>query len=1150
MKKNTCIIIYYRFFFHGLYSVNLAGINAEVSQNFESVLNLPFLPEGQGRYILMAVENVPVLIGRFSMESKTSDQMAFINQARQAIQPNRPGHAHKAIQNRKSPQILTLEFIPLSAYSPGIDRAVFEDLGNYYHEIKLRRLARPEGLQLHIERMQESAYRLALSRVPDLTALDAVKLEGQVLPFEQTLENQARKLGYSVNQDTKFVLQLGDTLDRSRYYITFNAGFQKGGDNILLLPVKTMPADLEPMMRMGRLSKKVIGFNITSPHKVSAIRYLNELDETARIPGAVEAILKQEDGSLKGYNYAGDGWAYWYTQFVGESLKAKKIVILGAGGAARTLVHSIFQAAIDAHITVYDRQERITDELIANQKAHNPPCDLRAVSKANLNDDISQADIVINLTGSGKGYDDQNPIAPDIDYKLLRGKVVVDANYRFQGERKLNEFLRRASEAKAKKVLNGLGFSVGSIAPDIQLFSGKKVNFEDLMKVATTSLADGGAGLQNTTENGSEAMLTPAQALEANLTPGLSQLLEEGGWIETRGKLLKRDKELVDKLAQGLEPSLIELLKTYERPAEPGHKAVVYNPEEISSIAKRLADNGVRIALRAKRGDDVKQLRVLLGGQYESARGLLEFLWAEKRGEELKVPIEGLRVLLSSLIESFPSEVREDPSKIKQLLTDDNGLIQRLVLFREVYGYLKEYAGIKNGALEFLKGDLFTSAYYIGRGSKISENAVKNIIELKETIGLVSAQSKLVKQQWLIAVYTMASRNKSALGAIQEYANAGVKWQESWSEALKVQYLIAVYNVASRDKSVAGVISGYENTGIKWHDDWSDELKVQYLIAVYKVAMEGQSAVDVIKGYEDAGIKWQDTWSDEIKVQFLTAVYSIAMYGKTAATVIQEYESAGIKWHEDWDDALKEQFLISVYVVAMKGQSVRGVIQEYENAGIKWHDDWDVLLKVRYLTAVYCVGVAGKSAVGVIQQYEDAGIKWKDTWSDELKTQYLTAVYVVAMKGKEESLKVILPLLSSRDSLENIERLRLSWRMVLLNYDSQEINTLMDLPSSIGDKVKALNTRVFKKHRERETLIIPIDDGDGSDAMMASKPFERGGIDFNASKINMTRQGSGIEIRFDPAMVAQFRQGNFDGIDPVITGITSIASIYSLLGLR
>lgn len=67
----------------------------------------------------------------------------------------------------------------------------------------------------------------------------------------------------------------------------------------------------------------------------------------------------------------------------------------------------------------------------------------------------------------------------------------------------------------------------------------------------------------------------------------------------------------------------------------------------------------------------------------------------------------------------------------------------------------------------------------------------------------------------------------------------------------------------------------------------------------------------------------------------------------------------------------------------------------------------------------------------------------------------------------------------------------------------------------------------------------------GSKAMLSP-----GGIDLNASKIDLQRKGSGVNIAFDPAMIAQFKTRNFKGIVPVITAITPIASFYPLLGLK
>ena len=59
-----------------------------------------------------------------------------------------------------------------------------------------------------------------------------------------------------------------------------------------------------------------------------------------------------------------------------------------------------------------------------------------------------------------------------------------------------------------------------------------------------------------------------------------------------------------------------------------------------------------------------------------------------------------------------------------------------------------------------------------------------------------------------------------------------------------------------------------------------------------------------------------------------------------------------------------------------------------------------------------------------------------------------------------------------------------------------------------------------------------------------------GGIDLNASKLNLQKQGTGVDIKFDPAMIAQFRAGNFNGINPVITSINARCHVEQVEWLK
>ena len=83
--------------------------------------------------------------------------------------------------------------------------------------------------------------------------------------------------------------------------------------------------------------------------------------------------------------------------------------------------------------------------------------------------------------------------------------------------------------------------------------------------------------------------------------------------------------------------------------------------------------------------------------------------------------------------------------------------------------------------------------------------------------------------------------------------------------------------------------------------------------------------------------------------------------------------------------------------------------------------------------------------------------------------------------------------------------------------------------------------------REFYRRVFNVDLAMGTTSSSAAFP---GGIDLNAARLNMQKTGSGADIKFDPAMIEQFKLGHFDGIVPVITGIWPITNVYPLLGLK
>ena len=77
------------------------------------------------------------------------------------------------------------------------------------------------------------------------------------------------------------------------------------------------------------------GFNCSIPHKINVIGHLDELGESARIIGAVNTVIIEEEGRTRGENTDGKGFVKAVTDVT--PIEGKKVVLFGAGGAARAI---------------------------------------------------------------------------------------------------------------------------------------------------------------------------------------------------------------------------------------------------------------------------------------------------------------------------------------------------------------------------------------------------------------------------------------------------------------------------------------------------------------------------------------------------------------------------------------------------------------------------------------------------------------------------------------------------------------------------------------------------------------------------------------------------------------------------------------------
>lgn len=158
------------------------------------------------------------------------------------------------------------------------------------------------------------------------------------------------------------------------------------------------------------------GGNVTVPHKEAVMPHLDVIGPAALAIGAVNTIWR-EDGKLHGDNTDAFGFlAHLDATVPGWDQRARAALILGAGGAARAIVHAVRERGL-SQITIVNRSRDRADELVA---AFGSP--LVASDWAARDTEVGRADLIVNTTSLGM----RGQPALDLDLSRMRPGVVVN----------------------------------------------------------------------------------------------------------------------------------------------------------------------------------------------------------------------------------------------------------------------------------------------------------------------------------------------------------------------------------------------------------------------------------------------------------------------------------------------------------------------------------------------------------------------------------------------------------------------------------------------------------------------------------------------------------------------------------------------------
>lgn len=253
----------------------------------------------------------------------------------------------------------------------------------------------------------------------------------------------------------------GDPVDDNPTGVVEEAAFAAKDLNYRYLTVKVLPEDLGKAMDSVRIFG-MKGINLTMPHKIKVLPYLDELSPAAKIIGAVNTVI-QKDGKLYGENTDGKGFVTALKNS-GETLEGKKVTILGAGGAARAIaVECALNGAV--HINIINRSAGKGEELASLIQSETDSSAQYLTWESSMK---IPADTQILINATSIGFSPNVTDKPDIDYSTITNQMCV-CDVIFNPAETI--FLKTAA-ANGAKIVTGLGMLVQQAALNFTLWTG------------------------------------------------------------------------------------------------------------------------------------------------------------------------------------------------------------------------------------------------------------------------------------------------------------------------------------------------------------------------------------------------------------------------------------------------------------------------------------------------------------------------------------------------------------------------------------------------------------------------------------------------------------------------------------------------------
>jgi shikimate dehydrogenase len=280
-----------------------------------------------------------------------------------------------------------------------------------------------------------------------------------------------------ISGKTQVCAVIGDPIEHTLSPTIHNAAFEHLKLDFVFLAFRVTPDELEDAVR-GVRALGIRGLSVTMPHKNSVTEFLDEADPAVKFLRAANTILNQ-GGRLRGFNTDGVG-ALKALKHNGVNLAGKKVLLLGAGGAAKAIAFSLAKEVDE--LCILNRDAVKARELAIVLEPFGKKIVGNELSPKQLQQELQDSDVLINATFVGMTpYASDSLVKPDW---LKPELTVMDIVYN-----PVETKLLRDARASGAKVINGVEMLLYQGAASFEIWTGCKAPVDVMRKAALKQIS-------------------------------------------------------------------------------------------------------------------------------------------------------------------------------------------------------------------------------------------------------------------------------------------------------------------------------------------------------------------------------------------------------------------------------------------------------------------------------------------------------------------------------------------------------------------------------------------------------------------------------------------------------------------------------------